>query len=399
MKRRTMTTALATVFAAMAALGSLPVQAQPAAAGGVQNAIRVGVIAPFSGPFADYGKQMQGGIKAWMASHGDSVAGRKIEVIYKDTTGPSPEIAKRLAQELVVRDKVDFLAGFGLTPEALAVAPVAQQAKKPMIVMNAATSVITTKSDYIARVSMTLPQVSAPMGDWAVKNKVNKVVTVVADYGPGIDAEKAFSERLQKNGGKVVEAIRVPLRNPDFAPFIQRIKDAKPDAVFVFVPAGEQSIAFMKGYRERGLHGIRVIATGDLTDDHVLPTMGDATLGVITTFHYSAAHKSPANDAFLKSFAAANPGGGRPNFMAVAAYDGMNAIYQVSQKLGGRIDGDKAMAVLKGLKLDSPRGPLVIDPATRDVVQTVYVRKVENVGGQPYNVEFDQFPDQKDPGK
>jgi len=393
MKRRT----IAAGLAAVAALAALPVQAQS----GPQDTIKVGVIAPFSGPFADYGKQMQGGIKAWMASHGDTVAGKRIEVIYRDTTGPSPDIAKRLAQELVVRDKVDFLAGFGLTPEALAVAPLAQQAKKPMIVMNAATSVITTKSDYIARVSMTLPQVSAPMGDWAMKNKIGKVVTLVADYGPGIDAEKAFSERLQKNGGKVVEAIRVPLRNPEFAPFIQRIKDARPDAVFVFVPAGEQSIAFMKGYRERGLQeaGIRVIATGDLTDDHVLPTMGDATLGVITTFHYSAAHKSPANDAFLKSFAAANPGGGRPNFMAVAAYDGMNAIYQVSQKLGGRIDGDKAMAALKGLKLDSPRGPIMIDPATRDVVQTVYVRKVENVGGQPYNVEFDQFANQKDPGK
>lgn len=380
-------TAFATTFAAPAAWG--------------QDTIKVGVIASFSGPFADYGKQMQGGIKAWMAQHGDSVAGKKIQIIYKDTTGPSPEIAKRLAQELVVRDKVDFLAGFGLTPEALAVAPIAQQAKKPMIIMNAATSIITTKSDYIARFSMTLPQISAPMGDWALKNKIKNVATVVADYGPGIDAEKAFSDRLVKNGGKVVEAIRVPLRNPEFAPFIQRIKDAKPDAVFVFVPAGEQSIAFMKGYRERGLAaaGIKVIATGDLTDDHVLPAMGDNTLGVITTFHYSAAHKSPENDAFLKNFAATNPQGGRPNFMAVAAYDGMNAIYQVSNKLGGKIDGTKAMAVLKGMKINSPRGPISIDPATRDVVQTVYVRKVEKVNGEPYNVEFDQFPNMKDPGK
>jgi len=380
-------TAFATTFAAPAAWA--------------QDTIKVGVIASFSGPFADYGKQMQGGIKAWMAQNGDSVAGKKIQIIYKDTTGPSPEIAKRLAQELVVRDKVDFLAGFGLTPEALAVAPIAQQAKKPMIIMNAATSVITTKSDYIARFSMTLPQISAPMGDWALKNKIKNVATVVADYGPGIDAEKAFSDRLVKNGGKVVEAIRVPLRNPEFAPFIQRIKDAKPDAVFVFVPAGEQSIAFMKGYRERGLAaaGIKVIATGDLTDDHVLPAMGDNTLGVITTFHYSAAHKSPENDAFLKSFAATNPQGGRPNFMAVAAYDGMNAIYQVSNKLGGKIDGDKAMAVLKGMKIASPRGPISIDPATRDVVQTVYVRKVEKVNGEPYNIEFDQFPNMKDPGK
>ena len=366
-----------------------------------QDTIKVGVIAPFSGPFADYGKQMEGGIKAWMALHGDTVAGKKIQVIYKDTTGPAPEVAKRLAQELVVRDKVDFLAGFGLTPEALAVAPIAEQAKKPMIIMNAATSVITTKSDYIARFSMTLPQISAPMADWAIKNKINNVATVVADYGPGIDAEKAFSDRLVKSGGKIVEAIRVPLRNPEFAPFIQRIKDAKPDAVFVFVPAGEQSIAFMKGYRERGLAaaGIKVIATGDLTDDHVLPAMGDATQGVITTFHYSAAHKSPENDAFLKSFAATNPQGGRPNFMAVAAYDGMNAIYQVSNKLKGKIDGDAAMGVLKGMKIQSPRGPISIDPATRDVVQTVYVRKVEMVNGQPYNVEFDQFTNQKDPGK
>ena len=366
-----------------------------------QDTIKVGVIAPFSGPFADYGKQMQGGINAWMAQHGDTVAGKKIQVIYKDTTGPAPEVAKRLAQELVVRDKVDFLAGFGLTPEALAVAPIAQQSKTPMIIMNAATSVITTKSDYIARFSMTLPQISAPMADWADKNNIKTVATVVADYGPGIDAEKAFSDRFVKNGGKVLEAIRVPLRNPEFAPFIQRIKDAKPDAVFVFVPAGEQSIAFMKGYRERGLAaaGIKVIATGDLTDDHVLPAMGDATLGVITTFHYSAAHKSPENDAFLKSFAATNPQGGRPNFMAVGAYDGMNAIYQVSEKLKGKIDGDAAMAVLKGMKINSPRGPISIDPATRDIVQTVYVRKVEKVNGQPYNIEFDQFANQKDPGK
>jgi len=366
-----------------------------------QDTIKIGVIAAFSGPFADYGKQMEGGIKAYMSQYGDTVAGKKIQIIVKDTTGPAPEVAKRLAQELVVRDKVDFLAGFGLTPEALAVAPIAQQAKKPMIVMNAATSAVTTKSDYIARFSMTLPQVSAPMATWAVKNKIKKVVTLVADYGPGIDAEAAFKAELVKGGGTVTEAIRVPLRNPEFAPFIQRIKDAKPDAVFVFVPAGEQSVAFMKGYRERGLAeaGIKVIATGDLTDDHVLPAMGDATLGVITTFHYSAAHKSPENAAFLKAFAGANPDGGRPNFMAVGAYDGMAAIYEVARKLNGKIDGDQAMAVLRNIKLNSPRGPIAIDPATRDIVQTVYVRKVEKVGNEVYNVEFDQFANQKDPGK
>ncbi len=391
MKLKTLWTSVAAI--GMAGLMSFGAQAQ--------ETIKIGLVAPFSGPFADYGKQMEGGIKAYMKQHGDTVAGKKIEIIAKDTTGPVPEVAKRLAQELVVRDKVDFLAGFGLTPEALAVAPIAQQAKKPMIIMNAATSVITTKSDYIARVSMTLPQISAPMATWAAKNGVKKVVTLVADYGPGIDAETAFKTTFTGGGGQVLESIRVPLRNPEFAPFIQRIKDAKPEAVFIFVPAGEQGIAFMKGYRERGLAdaGIRVIATGDLTDDHVLPAMGDAVLGVITTFHYSAAHDSPENKTFLKQFADANPNGGRPNFMAVAAYDGIHAIYEVSKKLNGKIDGDKAMDVLKGMKINSPRGPVVIDPATRDVVQTVYVRKVEKVNGELYNVEFDKFADMKDPGK
>ena len=366
-----------------------------------EETIKVGLVAAFSGPFADYGKQMEGGIKAWMTQHGDQVAGKKVQIIIKDTTGPAPEIAKRLAQELVVRDKVDFLAGFGLTPEALAVAPIAEQAKKPMIIMNAATSIITTKSNYIARFSMTLPQVSGPMATWALKNGIKRVVTLVADYGPGIDAETAFKTNLLGGGGQVLESIRVPLRNPEFAPYIQRIKDAKPEAVFIFVPAGEQSIAFMKGYRERGLAeaGIKVIATGDLTDDHVMPAMGEATLGVITTFHYSAAHDSPENKAFLKSFAAANPGAGRPNFMAVAAYDGMNAIYEVSRKLKGKIDGDRAMAILKTMKFMSPRGPIAIDPATRDIVQTVYVRKVEKIGNEAYNVEFDKFENMKDTGK
>ncbi len=389
---------LTRIWQAVAAAGLFGLAAFPAQA---EDSIKVGLVAPFSGPFADYGKQMEGGIKAYMKQHGDKVAGKKVEVIMKDTTGPVPEVAKRLAQELVVRDKVDFLAGFGLTPEALAVAPIAEQAKKPMIIMNAATSIITTKSNYIARVSMTLPQISAPMATWALKNGIKRVVTLVADYGPGIDAETAFKTNFIGGRGQIVESIRVPLRNPEFAPYIQRIKDAKPEAVFIFVPAGEQGIAFMKGYRERGLAdaGIKVIATGDLTDDHVLPAMGDATLGVVTTFHYSAAHDSPENKAFLKSFAEANPNGGRPNFMAVAAYDGMAAIYEVARKLNGKIDGDKAMAVLKGLKINSPRGPIQIDANTRDVVQTVYVRKVEKVGGELYNVEFDKFADVKDPGK
>ena len=366
-----------------------------------QEPVKVGLIAPFSGVAADYGKQMEGGIKAFFKLHGDTFNARKIQVLVRDTTGPNPEIAKRLAQELITRDKVDFLAGFGFTPEALAVAPVATEAKMPMVVMNAASSVVTTRSPYIARFSMALPQVSAPMATWAARNGIKKVYTLVADYAPGIDSEAAFKTAFAAAGGQVVDSVRVPLRNPDFAPFVQRIKDAKPEAVFMFVPAGEQSIAFMKAFEERGLakEGIKVIATGDLTDDDVLNSMGDPVLGVITSHHYSAAHDSPENKAFVKAFTEVNKDLKRPNFMAVGGYDGMAAIAEVVKKLGNNIDGDKAIEILRNLKMTSPRGPIAIDPATRDIVQTVYIRRVQKVGGELYNVEFDKFPDVKDPGK
>jgi len=382
-----------TLVAALLCLGAAAVRAE--------EVIRVAVIAPFSGPFADYGKEMETGIKAFQKEHGEKVAGKRVEVLWRDTTGPVPEVARRLAQEAVVRDHVDFLAGFGLTPEALAAADVATQAKKPMIVMNAATSIITSKSPYIARVSMTLPQISSPLGTWAAGHGIGKVYTLVSDYGPGIDAETAFTRTFTAAGGTVVGSVRVPLKNPDFAPFVQRIKDAGPQAVFVFVPAGEQGIAFMKAFEERGLRQarIQVIATGDLTDDDVLDAMGEVSLGITTAFHYSAAHDSPENRAFLEAAEAVGGGVRRPNFMAVAAHDGMAAIYHVIEELHGQVDGDGAMKVLEGWRYQSPRGPIAIDPATRDVVQTVYLRRVEKKGDHYFNVEFDRIPEVKDPGK
>ena len=372
-------------------------EAKPAGA-----TIKLGLVASFSGPFADVGQQIENGIKAWLKEKGDTVAGKKIEILRRDTTGPAPEVAKRLAQELVTRDHVDFLVGFGLTPEALAAAPVATEGKTPMIIMNAATSIITTKSPYIVRISLTLPQISAPMGDWAAKNGIKKVSTIVADYGPGIDAETFFNKAFKAGGGTVIDSVRVPLKNPDFSAFMQRIKDAKPEAVFVFVPAGEQCVSFMKAFKERGLAdaGIKIIATGDLLDDHQLATIGDAALGVVSTHHYSVAHDSPENKAFLKAYLDANGAeAGSPNFMSVAAYDGMAAIYNVAEKLNGNIDADKALEILKGYTRMSPRGQITIDPETRDIVQTVYVRKVEKVDGQLRNVEFANVGVLKDPGK
>jgi len=366
-----------------------------------QEVVKLGLVGEFSGPFAQYGGQMYGGMKAYMKEHGDTVAGKKIEVIQRDTGGPAPDVAKRLAQELVTRDKVDLLVGFGLTPNAMAAAPIATEAKVPMIIMNAATSIITTKSPYIARVSFTLPQITQPIALWAAKNGIRNVYTIVSDYGPGIDAEGAFTKAFKTAGGEIAGSARIPLQNPEFAPYIQRAKDARPQAIFVFLPAGEQGIAFMKGYNERGLAeaGIKLIATGDITDDGVLEAMGDPTLGLVTSFHYSAAHDSPENKAFLKAYAEANGTKLRPNFMAVAGYDGMAAIYEALRKTGGSTDGDKIMAALKGMKINSPRGAITIDPETRDVVQTIYIRKVEKTPGGLYNIEFDRFPDQKDPGK
>jgi branched-chain amino acid transport system substrate-binding protein len=366
-----------------------------------QTTVKIGVIAEFSGPFADYGAQILGGMKTYLQQNGDVFGGKKIEIVVKDTTGAAPDIAKRLAQETVTRDNVDILAGFGLTPNALAVAPVATEAKKPMVIMNAATSVITTRSPYIVRVSHTLPQDTQPMAQWAAKNGIKRVFTLVSDFGPGQDAEAAFIKAFKAAGGEVVESVRTPLANPDFAPFIQRVKDAKPEAVFVFLPPGSQTIAFIKGYEERGLKaaGIKIIATGDLTDDGTLQAMGDGTIGIVTSFHYSAAHDSPENKAFLKAYTETNGARLRPNFMACAGYDGMAAIAEALKKTQGSTDPDKLLSALKGMKLMSPRGPIMIDPETRDIVQAVYIRRVEKLNGILYNVEFDKFPEVRDPGK
>ncbi|HEY2968151.1 MAG TPA: ABC transporter substrate-binding protein [Casimicrobiaceae bacterium] len=366
-----------------------------------QATVKIGVVAEFSGPFADYGAQIVGGMKAYLKLNGEVYAGKKIEIVIRDTTGAAPDIAKRLAQELITRDQVDLLAGFGLTPNALAVAPVSAEAKKPMVIMNAATSVITTRSPYIVRVSHTLPQDTQPIAQWAAKNGIKRAFTLVSDFGPGVDAETTFIKAFKAAGGEIVDSVRTPLVNADFAPFLQRVKDTRPEAVFVFLPPGSQTIAFIKGYEERGLKqaGIRIIATGDLTDDGVLQAMGEPTLGLITSFHYSAAHDSPENKAFLKAYVEANGTKLRPNFMACAGYDGMAAIAEALKKTGGSTEPEAFVAALKGMKLMSPRGPIMIDPETRDIVQTVYIRRVEKVDGILYNIEFDKFPDVKDPGK
>ena len=363
-----------------------------AGAASAQEVVKVGLILPMTGPFASTGRQIDWAVKLYQQQHGDMAGGKKIQVILKDDTGVA-DVTKRLAQELIVNDKVAVLAGFGLTPLALAVAPLATQAKVPMIVMAAATSTITEASPFIARTSFTLPQATVPMAEWAAKNGIKKVATLVSDYGPGIDAERAFTAAFQKSGG-TVENLRVPLANPDFAPFLQRAADAKPDALFVFVPSGVGA-QLMKQFVERGLDksGIRLIGTGDMTDDDILNEIGDPALGVITSHHYSAAHDSPENKAFVEAFKKVS-GGKRPNFMAVGGYDGMHLVYEGLKKSNGQT-GEPLMNAMKDIAWPSPRGLVSIDPQTRDLVQTVYMRKVEKVAGEYYNVEFDKIADVK----
>jgi branched-chain amino acid transport system substrate-binding protein len=363
--------------------------------------VKIGLVLPMSGPFAAYGKQIEHGVKLWIAQNGDTIAGRKVELVVKDDSpGTAGDVSKRVAQELVVKDKVDILAGFGLTPAGLAVAPISAEAKKPMVIMNAATSIITEKSPYIVRVSHTLPQDTAPIAAWAAKNGIKKVYTLVTDFGPGHDAETQFKKTFTAANGQIVGKVRVPIKNPDFAPYLQKIKDAKPDAVFLFMPPGAETIAFMKGFVDRGLGqaGIRIIATGDLTDEDILDALGDPALGIISSFHYSEVHNSPENKAYTAAYAKAYPKD-RPNFMSVAGYDGMALIAEVLKKTGGSADADKFIAAAKGMSWTSPRGKITIDPATRDIVQTVYIRKVEKVGGKLQNVEFDNVGEVKDPGK
>jgi len=359
--------------------------------------VRVALILPLTGPFASTGRQIEAAVRLYMARNGDIVAGRKIELLVKDDTGLAPETTKRLAQEAIARENVSFLAGFGLTPLAFAAAPVATESKTPMIVMGGATSVIPQRSPFIVRAGFTVPQITAPIAQWATKNGIKRVVSSVTEFAPGLECEKTFIKFFTEGGGTIVESMRTPLQNPDFSPFLQRIKDAKPEAAFIFVPSG-QGAAIMKQFQERGLKeaGIKLIGTGDILDDDLLEAIGPSALGAITSHHYSAAHDSPENKEYVAAFMKAN--NMRPNFMSINGYDGMHVIYETLKKTNASGTGEQLVEAAKGMKWLSPRGPMSIDPATRDVVQNIYIRRCEMKDGKLWNIEFDKIENVKDPG-
>lgn len=366
-----------------------------------QETLRIGLIATYSGPYADYGRQFDSGVALYLKEHGGKIAGRSVEIIKKDTAGPAPDAAKRIAQELIVRDKVNLLTGLDFSPNAYAVGAIATQAKIPTLVMNAASSGITTSSPFVARLSFTVQQVTDPMARWLLKQGIKEVYTVVADYASGQDAETAFKKAFTAGGGKVVGEVRTPMSNPDFSAYVQRIKDAKPQAAFFFFPSGVMPPAFLKVWKERGMEaaGIKLFATGEATDDSFLDATGDVALGLITSHHYSYVHPSAKNQKFVKDFEAQFGTAMRPNYFAVTAYDAMAAIDLALTKTKGDLSGDRIMEAFRGLSFESPRGHIEIDPATRDIVQTVYIRKTERAGGKLVNVEFDKFDRVKDPAK
>jgi branched-chain amino acid transport system substrate-binding protein len=364
-----------------------------------QQPLKIGLIMSYTGQFADAAAQMDNGIKLYVQEHGDTVAGRKIEFIRRDTAGV-PDNAKRHAQELVVRDKVDILAGFVITPEALSAADVSAEAKKLMVVMNAATSIITTKSPYLVRTSVTVPQINEAMGAWAAKKaRIKKAYTMVSDYGPGIDAEGAFQRGFKEAGGELVGSVRMPVANPDFFPFVQRAKDLNPEAIYVFIPGGAQPAAFGKALVDLGIDTkkTRILGQGEITEENARKVMGDAALGLVTAFHYDANHQSAANGRFVGAYKVAF--GRTPDYFSVGGWDGMHLVYEALKKTGGNADGEALVSAAKGMKWESPRGPISIDPETRDIIQTVYIRRVEKVSGQLLNVEIDKIENVKDPVK
>jgi branched-chain amino acid transport system substrate-binding protein len=370
-----------------------------ASAAYAQGTVKIGVILPYSGQFADTATQIDNGIKLYMKQNGDTVAGKKIEIIRKDTGGVAPDVAKRLAQELIVRDNVDILAGFALTPNAMAASDVSDQAKKFMVIMNAATSIITTKSPYSTRTSMTLPMVGETMGTWAFKSGTKKAYTMVSDFGPGHDAEGAFHRAFKAAGGEIIGSVRMPVANPDFSAFVQRAKDLNPESIFIFVPGGAQPAALGKAFAERGVDPskIKIMGTGEVVDEQALKSMGDAALGIITAWHYDYNLDSKLNKDFVAAHNAEHKR--NPDFFSVGGYDGMHVIYEALKKAGGKAEGEALIAAAKGLAWESPRGPVSIDPETRDIVQTIYIRKVEKSGSDLRNVAFDKVEKVKDPVK
>ena len=375
----------------LAGLTGCAIAAMIASGANAQETVKIGVILPYSGQFADFAAQLDNGIKLYIKQNGDSVAGKKIEIIRKDSGGVAPDVAVRLAQELVTRDRVDILAGLLLSPNAIAISKVSAEAKKFAVIMNASTTAIITLSPYSVRTSMTFLSIGGSAGTWAYRTGIRKVYTMVSDFAPGKEIEAVFHEAFKEAGGEIIGSVRMPVANPDFSAFVQRAKDLTPESIFIFVPGGAQPAALGKAFAERGVDAnkIKIIGTGEVVDESSLKSMGDAALGIISVWHYDYNDDTKLNKAFVAAYNAAFTR--NPDFGSIGGYDGMHVIYEALKKTGGNTEPDGLVNAVKGLRWESPRGPLMIDPETRDVVQNVYIRQVRRVGDAMHNVVIDRL--------
>jgi branched-chain amino acid transport system substrate-binding protein len=385
--------------AAVAALTGMAISIS--AAPGHAQTIKIGLINSNTGFLAQAGDEMEKGISLYVKTHEKELpSGVKVELIRRDDTA-APEVGKRVAQELITRERVQALLGIVGSPIAAAVAPLTAEAKVPLVITNAAGVAIPRISPYVARVSFTLWQQAYPLGKWAAQKGWKKAYTAVSDFIPGHDSEAAFTKAFTDAGGQMMGAVRFPTTNPDFVAFVQKVKDAKPDVLFIFIPAGGQATAMMKAIKDVRLReaGIAVVSTQDLVPEEELPNMGDTPVDLITSGIYSVAGQRPANAAFLAAWNAEYGTKAIPDFLSAGGWDGAAALFDVIKQTNGKFDADKAMAILKGWKHESPRGPIMIDPDTRDIIQNVYMRRTEMKDGKLANVEFDTIPNVKDPWK
>jgi branched-chain amino acid transport system substrate-binding protein len=364
-----------------------------------QPPLKIGVVISYTGPSAVSGQEWDDTVKLFQKQHGDTIAGRKIEFIKRDTGGPSPDVAKRLATELVTQDKVDMIVGIDYTPTAVGVGTVSTQAKKPVFIMNAATAGILKNAPYMVRFGYVTSQNDAPLGAWAAKNKIRSVYMLYADYAPGIDASAAFAKAFTAGGGKVIGEIKTPITTSEYSSYVQRIKDAKPDAVFIFVPLGPTSQQFMRAWSDAGMakSGNKLLGDGSVTDETAIDGLGDTAIGMITSYPYSEAHPSKENQDFVKAFAQLNGTKVRPDLFAAFTWDLLTGMYRVIGQQGGKVDPDKTIELVRGMRFNGPRGPLTIDPSTRDPIQNIYIRRVEKRNGKLWNVEFETIPMVKPP--
>jgi branched-chain amino acid transport system substrate-binding protein len=363
-------------------------------AASAQEKIKIGVIADFTGPFAMSGTMLRQGMETYLSAVGTKVGGKEIELIWRDVGNQNPVAAKQAAEELIVHDKVSILAGFDLTPQVAAVAAVANQAKIPTVIEIPSTPSLMKMSPYFLRVSNNMQSTVWPGADWAAKNGKKRAYIAVSDYAPGHEVQATFKRKFTELGGEIVGEDRIPLNTVDYAPFAERVARSNADVVQVFIPPGPAAVSFTRGLLTQGVRdkGTIVMGVGE-TDEAFLPSYDDSVIGIYSSFHYSRVIDSKENQQFKQQLAAKFGDGVAADAFVVQGYDGMHAVLRMIETQAGKpFDATAAVEAMKGYTWNGPRGPMVIDADNRDIVENMYIRRVERVNGKLENVIVETYP-------